>query len=264
MAYSKIVQISDLHMVVPGRQLFGASPSERLAQTIDAVLRDHADAELCLLTGDLADADHDEAYAELVRLTAKLPMPLCPLMGNHDDRACLRAAFPQLPTDSEFIQYAHDTAVGRFLLLDTVDAGKGSGSYCAERQEWLRRQLRSDDRPVFLAMHHPPLRIGIPSMDQYALRDPADFWAVIEPHRHRIRHIFLGHAHRAIGGSWHGIPISCTRSPNHQVALDLTSLPPSGDVPGCQEAPGFSVALIDDSSVVVHHQTFPDVERFPI
>lgn len=265
MAYTKIIQLSDLHLVAPGRPLFGAVPSERLAQAIDAIARDHADAALCLLTGDLADADHDDAYRELVRLVGRLPMPVCPMVGNHDDRAGLRAAFPQLGTDSGFLQYVRDTPAGRFLLLDTVDAGKGSGLYCAERQDWLRRQLAAcGGRPVFLAMHHPPLAVGMPSMDQYSLRNPQEFWSVIEPYRDRIRHIFLGHVHRPIGGSWYGVPISCARSPNHQVALDLKSRPVSGDVPGCQEAPGFSVALIDETSVVVHHQTFPDVDRFPI
>lgn len=52
---------------------------------------------------------------------------------------------------------------------------------------------------------------------------------------------------------WHGIPFSCTRSPNHQVALDLTTL--RGDeVPGCREPAGFAVILIDADRVVVHHQ----------
>ena len=39
----------------------------------------------------------------------------------------------------------------------------------------------------------------------------------------------------------------------HQVALDLVTL--RGDaVPGCREPAGFAVILIDDASVVVHHQ----------
>lgn len=265
MAFTKIVQLSDLHLVAPGRALFGAVPRERLAQAIDAIRRDHADAELCLLSGDLADADHDAAYRDLAAMLARLPMPALPMMGNHDDREALRRAFPLAFDDFPFLQRAFDTVAGRFLLLDTADAGRASGILCAERLRWLERQLAaSADRPLFLAMHHPPLAVGIPSMDQYALRNPEDLRAVIEPHRARIRHLFLGHLHRPLGGSWRGIPISCTASPNHQVALDLSSLPASGDVPACQEAPGFSVALLGETDVVVHHQTFPDVERFYI
>ncbi len=263
MSFAKIVQLSDLHLVAPGRALFGAVPRERLAQAIDAILRDHADAALCLLTGDLADADHDAAYRDLAAMLARLPMPVLPMMGNHDDREALRRAFPPAFGDFPFLQTAADTPAGRFLLLDTADAGRASGILCAERLRWLESRLAEDtDRPLFLAMHHPPLAVGIPSMDQYALRNPEDLWTVIEPHRARLRHLFLGHLHRPIGGSWRGIPISCTASPNHQVALDLASLPASGDVPACQEPPGFSVALIDDGAVVIHHQAFPDAERF--
>jgi hypothetical protein len=102
-------------------------------------------------------------------------------------------------------------------------------------------------------MHHPPFAVGIPSMDQYALHNPETFWSVIAPHRARIRHLLFGHLHRPIGGSWHGIPFSCTAAPNHQIALDLATL--RGDqVPGCREPAGYSVILIDDERVVVHHQ----------
>lgn len=264
MGHTKIVQLSDLHLTTPGRRLFGASPRERLRLAIEVIRRDHGDAELCLLTGDLADADHEAAYRDLAGLISMLPMPACPMMGNHDDRTLLRATLPRLASlASGFIQYAVDTSAGRFLLLDTAEHGTASGFYCDERQEWLRRQLDAHDGPIFLAMHHPPLAVGIPSMDQFALRNAEEFWAVIAPHRHRIRHVFVGHVHRPIGGSWHGIPLSCTHSPNHQVALDLTALPALGAVPGCQEPPTFVVALIDEASVVVHHQAFLETgERF--
>jgi 3',5'-cyclic AMP phosphodiesterase CpdA len=102
-------------------------------------------------------------------------------------------------------------------------------------------------------MHHPPLAVGIPSMDQYALRDAAGLWALLAPHRARLRHIFVGHLHRPLGGSWRGIPFSGTSSPNHQVALDLATTGPN--VPGCREPAGYAVILIDDERVVVHHQT---------
>jgi 3',5'-cyclic AMP phosphodiesterase CpdA len=263
MAFAKIVQLSDLHLTAPGRELFGASPDRRLAAAIDLIVRDHADAALCLLTGDLAEAGDDAAYAELARLTSRLPMPVHVMVGNHDERGALLRRFPAADDGSGFIQQAIDTPAGRLLLLDTLDSGHAGGYYCAARRAWLESQLRRHAGPFLLAMHHPPLAVGIPAMDQYALRNPEEFWSVIEPHRQRIRHIFLGHLHRPMGGSWRGIPISCTHSPNHQVALDLASQPPSGAVPGCQEPASFCVALIDADSVVVHHQAMDDRgERF--
>jgi len=251
----KIVQLSDLHLTLPGAELFGSAPLARLELAIDRILENHADADFCLLTGDLADAGGDAAYASLAEALRRLPMPAHLLPGNHDSRAALRRHFPQLANnDGGFMQAALATPGGYFLLLDTVEPGAPWGSYCIQRREWLAQQLAAaGDRPLYVAMHHPPLALGIPSMDQFALRDAEAFWSVIAPHRTRIRHLFFGHLHRPIGGSWRGIPFSCTSSPNHQVVLDLTTVR-GDDVPGCREPAGFAVILIDTDSVVVHHQ----------
>ncbi|MGA9961183.1 MAG: phosphodiesterase [Azonexus sp.] len=251
----KIVQLSDLHLTLPGAELFGSAPLARLELAIDRILENHADADFCLLTGDLADAGGDAAYASLAEALRRLPMPAHLLPGNHDSRAALRRHFPQLANnDGGFMQAALATPGGYFLLLDTVEPGAPWGSYCIQRREWLAQQLAAaGDLPLYVAMHHPPLALGIPSMDQFALRDAEAFWSVIAPHRTRIRHLFFGHLHRPIGGSWRGIPFSCTSSPNHQVALDLTTVR-GDDVPGCREPAGFAVILIDTDSVVVHHQ----------
>jgi 3',5'-cyclic AMP phosphodiesterase CpdA len=251
----KFLQLSDLHLTGDTQPLFGSSPRARLDAAIDSIVREHADAAFCLLTGDLADAGDARAYAELAAAIARLPMPAYALPGNHDDRQTLARTLPDAKIDaSGFLQRAVDTACGRFLLLDTLVPGHPWGEYCEQRRAWLRDQL--DDASVahfWIVMHHPPLAVGIRSMDQYALREPEAFRALLAPHRHKIRHLFFGHLHRAIGGSWHGLPFSCVRSPNHQVALDLHTFP---EVPGCQEAPGYGVVLIDKDSVVVHHHDF--------
>jgi len=251
----KIIQITDLHLTADNALLFGSNPQERLNAAVDSLLRDHHDAAFCLLSGDLADAGAESAYAALAAITARLPMPVYPLVGNHDDRRALIRAWPSLHIDdSGFIQTAIDTPHGRFLLLDTLEPGKPWGEYCLRRQAWLRKQLQDESAQCFwIVMHHPPLAVGIPSMDQYALKNPQTFYALVAPFQSRIRHLFFGHLHRPIGGSWHGIPFSVVRSPNHQVALDMQTSP---EVPGCHEAPGYGVVLIDETTVVVHHHDF--------
>lgn len=251
----KFIHLSDLHLTRGGALLFGNDPQARLNAAVDSILREHADAAFCVLSGDLADAGAESAYAALAAITARLPMPSYLLVGNHDERAALLRAYPGIQADAAgFIQTTIDTAHGRFLLLDTLDPGYPSGAYCPARQTWLRAQLEDASvRCFWIVMHHPPLAVGIPSMDQYALKNAQDFYALLAPHCTRIRHLFFGHLHRPICGSWHGIPFSVVRSPNHQVALDMQAMP---DVPGCHEAPGYGVVLIDDTSVVVHHHDF--------
>jgi 3',5'-cyclic-AMP phosphodiesterase len=50
----KIIQITDLHLVPDGRTLFDLSPERRLRQCIEDVNAQHADADLVVITGDLA------------------------------------------------------------------------------------------------------------------------------------------------------------------------------------------------------------------
>ncbi len=258
----KFIHLSDLHLTDGDAILFGMNPRAQLNAAVDSILREHGDAAFCLLTGDLADAGAEPAYQALAAITARLPMPVYLLAGNHDDRAALARGYPGVATDDAgFIQTAFDTAHGRFLLLDTLDPGNPGGAYCRQRQAWLRAQLQDPTVPgFFIAMHHPPLAVGVPSMDQYALRDPQAFRDLLAPHRARIRHLFFGHLHRPIGGSWHGIPFSVVRSPNHQIALEMR---PGTEVAGCREAPAYGVVLIDETSVVVHHHDFQNrSERF--
>ena len=88
---------------------------------------------------------------------------------------------------------------------------------------------------------------------RFMLLDAEALWSLIAPYRSRIRHLFFGHIHRPVGGNWRGIPFSCTSSPNHQVALDLSTRR-CDDVPGCREPAGYALILITGESVVVHHQ----------
>lgn len=251
----KFIQLSDLHLSGTDALLYGLSPEQRLQAAVDSIVREHADAAFCVLSGDLAETGSAQAYAALIEITSRLPMPVYPMVGNHDDRATFVQCWPALHTDAAgFVQSAVDAEQGRVLLLDTVAAGHPWGEYCERRRAWLRGQLEDASvRAVYLIMHHPPLALGIPSMDQYALQNADAFHAVLAPHRAKIRHIFCGHVHRPISGSWHGIPFSVVRSPNHQVALDLHT---RDKVPKCNEAPGYAVVLIDDASVVVHHYDF--------
>ena len=68
----KLIQVSDLHFVPPGTRLFGIDPRAHLAAAIEDINAQHADAELCLFTGDLADHGDPQAYAALAETLAGL------------------------------------------------------------------------------------------------------------------------------------------------------------------------------------------------
>ncbi|MBI2740555.1 MAG: phosphodiesterase [Rhodospirillales bacterium] len=252
----KFVHITDTHLVTPGEKLYELDPYERLVSCIDDVLAHHADAAFCVITGDLAHRGELAAYEGMARQLARLPMPVYPLLGNHDLRGPFVQAFPLGPRDvNGFVQTVLDRAEGRFLFLDTLDEGVNGGRYCDRRSEWLRARLaEAGERAVFLFMHHPPFSIGIPCVDAIALAEPERFAQLVDARRN-IRHLFYGHVHRPVCGSWHGIPVSTMRGLNHQVPFDLHTVEP---VPKSHEPPAYAVVFVDPAQVTVHFHDFLD------
>ncbi|MGL3111893.1 metallophosphoesterase [Bradyrhizobium sp. BR 1432] len=173
----KIIQITDLHLVPPGDRLFDNDPGERLKTCLADVAKQHADAELCVITGDLAHHGEQSAYVRLREALKVLPMPVRLLMGNHDDRANFRSVFPEALVDEHgFVQSMLDTTAGRFLFLDTKRSDSHAGLYCEHRQAWLRARLEeTQGKPVYLFMHHPPLSVHFPPADDIMLDDGAAF-----------------------------------------------------------------------------------------
>ncbi|MCG8359997.1 MAG: phosphodiesterase [Kiloniellales bacterium] len=253
----KLIHVTDTHFAKPGETIFGLDPRARLEACVADINVHHADADLCVITGDLTHWGEPEAYASLKAVLGALKVPLKLLLGNHDNREAFLAAFPEAVVDNEgFVQDAFDTPAGRFLLLDSNHPGTHAGVYCESRLAWLDSQLTAPgDVPVFLFVHHPPFPVHLAPVDAIGLLDAAAFERVVARHSHKIRHLFYGHVHRPICGSWHGIACSTIRATAHQVWLDFSA---SDAIPGSHEPPAYAVAFIDATSVVIHGHDYLD------
>lgn len=260
----KLIHLTDTHLVEPGGRIYGLDPLQRLRRAVASINAEHADAALCIVTGDLAHFGEPAAYAALGEALAGLGVPVHLALGNHDNRVHFRAAFPGAPIDADgFVQFAIDSPVGRLLVLDTNEPGVPHGVYCERRAAWLAATLaeRPQD-PAWLFMHHPPFAIGIPTMDRIGLLDPALFAGALEPHRSRVRQLFFGHVHRPIAGSWRGIPISTVRGTCHQVALEFGA---RTRILGSHEPPAYAVVLAECDGAIVHLHDYEDrSERFDL
>lgn len=262
----KFIHLTDTHQVAPGVRLYDLDPRERLYAALDSIATEHADAAFVAVTGDLAHWGEPAAYVVLREALATLPMPVHLLIGNHDDRAAFRAAFPQRPVDAEgFVQYAFDAGDQRVVCLDTHEPGVSWGVLCERRAAWLAEALgdaAQAGRPVHLMMHHPPFPVGLPAMDRISLRDTGPLREALAPHLRRVRHLYFGHLHRPIAGSWQGVPFSTLRATSHQVALVLAD---TARVGGSHEPPQYGVVLVDGDTTVVHLHDFADASsRFDL
>lgn len=248
----KFIHLSDLHLVAPRTLLHGLDPQDGLRRCVAHIRAFHADAAFAVLTGDLTHGGEPAGYEAACAILADLPMPLHVTIGNHDNRAAFSAAFPHVPvSEGGFVQEAFDTPEGHFLVLDTHEPGRAGGDLCARRLAWLERELQVNGGPVFLCLHHPPFQVGLGRMDRIRLLDGGPLLDVLRPQMSRIRHLFVGHLHRSIAGSWHGMPFSGVRGTNHQIALDFVT---QNVAPVSFEPPGYGVILASPRAIVVHFE----------
>jgi 3',5'-cyclic AMP phosphodiesterase CpdA len=253
----KFIHLTDLHLVRPGERLHRLDPLARLREAVASIGREHADAEFVVVTGDLSDRGDPKAYQALRETLAPLPMPVHLLLGNHDSRDSFARICPDAPADDAgFVQFAFSAGGHRFVCLDTLEPGASGGTFCERRAAWLTAELAaSAPLPVLLFLHHPPFAVGMAPMDAIALRQPEQLREALRPHHARIRHLFFGHLHRPLAGSWWGIPVSTLRGTNHQFALALDLA--DGFIIS-HEPPQYGVVLVDDESVIVHFHDYAD------
>ncbi|MFZ2106424.1 MAG: metallophosphoesterase [Roseiarcus sp.] len=84
-----------------------ADPGERLRLCLAEIARCHADADLVVVTGDLAHTGEPAAYRAPREALDAFPLPTRLLIGNHDNRENFRMRFPEASVDEEgFVQSA--------------------------------------------------------------------------------------------------------------------------------------------------------------
>ena len=242
-----IVQLSDLHI---GADWADGDPDAGLAAAVESVRAIRPQPDVALVTGDLVDSGSDAEYERVAELLAPLAMPIHVLAGNHDDRAALRRHFPLPGADTEPICYSVDLGPLRLVVLDSTIPGEDSGGLDDQRLAWLERELAaSPEQPVLMAMHHPPLRTGVPAWDKIGLADEDRLLLgeVVERHP-QVRRIVAGHVHRTIAGELAGRPVLTIPSTYAQSRLDFGSR----KLEFALEPAGFAVHAVFDGEVSSH------------
>jgi Icc protein len=239
----KIIQLSDLHICGTPDQPPLDRP-ERLRQCIRSINTHHADADYCILTGDLADDGAPESYAALKALLGELTVPVLMTIGNHDLRANFQDCFTQIPRDENgFVQYAIDHGDIRILVLDTVIEGKIYGWLCPQRLAWLDKELAAaGDRDVYIFMHHPAFPIGLRHHEKIALVQSEEFVEICSRHGN-VRRIYAGHVHAEANVRAKDLYMTITRGVSQHLVFDQFS----PDAKYIAHAPAYNIILIDEA-----------------
>ncbi|CAM3446461.1 MAG: metallophosphoesterase [Halomonas sp.] len=183
----RLVQITDAHLYadINARSRAGV-PWRQFQQVLSAVTDEQPD--IVLFSGDISQDESAASYALAVQAMDTLPCPWYWLPGNHDQLVLMTAERPLID----------DLACGawRLLLLNTHVEGKPFGELGNERLAALDEQLKADDRPTLIVMHHPPVDVGAAWMDAIGLQDREAFWQLLSAYP-QVRIILFGHVHQA-------------------------------------------------------------------
>jgi Icc protein len=258
-----IAQISDMHVSKPGK-LFGKRCETRAAfeRAIARVLSMSPQADLVLLSGDLAKTGDPEEYDFIAAQLARLSCPVLAIPGNHDVREEMLRKLPQCVAAQEggHLSFAYDDLPLRIIGLDTIIPGAVNGEICERRLEWLEQTLAAGaGKPTLIAMHHPPIKTGFVAMDNYGIRSGTDAFArIAAKHAADIRMIVCGHVHRTIVGTLGGIPVLIAPASSLAFKLDLGEKPSLHFV---EEPQQFLVHAWSEATGLVSHAAF--VDDFP-
>lgn len=245
----KLIQLTDIHLTAPGKTIAGRDPNANFARALGHALENHPDAEAVVITGDLSDWGERADYELLKSHAERMPIPVHLAIGNHDDRETFLDVFPDLADDDGHVQKTFVLSGGTGIIIDTWGPETHAGHYCDVRCAWLDRALTAAHEPVYLFMHHNPIPIHVTAMDEIMLLDADAFGAVVAPHRDKIKHLFFGHCHLPLAGSFHGVPVSSIRSTNH---ASWASFDGSRYLSGSDLPESYAVVIVDGPSVTSH------------
>jgi 3',5'-cyclic AMP phosphodiesterase CpdA len=261
-----IAQITDIHVGFAQDEHGEELNLTRFRATLRRLLDGPNRPDMLVLSGDITDKGDAESFAGTAALLAECPFPVMPMVGNHDSRAGLLGAFPQVvAAEDGFLHYVIEAPMGlRIICLDTLEDGRHGGAFCEARAQWLAERLgEAPEAPTVIFMHHPPVVAGIDWMDPA----PEEPWitrlrAVLEGQR-QVLALHCGHLHRQISTRFAGIPLGVTPSVAPLVAMDLNpidSATPDNRELIIAEPPTYALHRWDGETLVSHYEQVGDWE----
>ncbi|MBX7167822.1 MAG: metallophosphoesterase [Pirellulales bacterium] len=252
-----LIQLSDLHLVAdPAGLVRGVPPADCLRELLEGAREQLSNADRIVITGDLAQDEQPATYLLLAELLAE-HLPRCRfLLGNHDSRAGLRAAFAeQFAPVAGAAVWEDRVGDSRLLALDSHVPGESFGRLATGVWPWLRGCLQADPTtPTLICVHHPPLEVGSPWLDTINLHGGEALARCLRQWP-CVRGIVTGHIHQARATVWQGWPLWTCPSTAFQFAAGQPE--PTMD----HHPPGWRSFTLDGSQVETRVHYLPQLRH---
>lgn len=204
----RLVQLSDLLLEPDSRTIVhGVNPYLRLETCVDHLQRYESSATAIVVTGNLVRHPSVATYNNLKKILGWIKTPVYVLPGNRDDATLMCDILTQDGTLAP-AQLPHSGRWDglRVLLLDSAQPGQTAGKLSASTLRWIEAELRDDQTPTVIFLHHPPVAVGIPALDTERLENTDAFFALLRQ-KSNVRGVFFGHVQQPLSFVARGVPL---------------------------------------------------------
>lgn len=203
----RVIQITDLHIGREGEDTYFVDVRENFRRIIAAVQERRPD--YLVLSGDLCYHQGElEIYAWIKGWIDQLNIPYEVIAGNHDDSQLLIQAFcRKADQKTDGLYFTRSWMNKPVLFMDTA-------KYKVEEPQlnWLQAQLQTLQGDIALFIHHPPILVGTPFMDNnHPLTDRDPLLDILCAYPGNID-IFCGHYHVDRTVRWKNLLVHITPS----------------------------------------------------
>lgn len=215
-----LIQISDTHILPPGKMLYGSIDSAlHLQETVQKINRMRPLPDAVLFTGDLVEYGDNTSYEHFIELIEPLKMPAWVIPGNHDEPQMMSEIFAgtgYFPASGPTFQYAIEDFPFRILALNSHVDGTELPDFDDQKLAWLKAQLSASERLVLIAIHHPPMLTGIELIDMGGSGWYQGIKSVLAEHS-QVKLVICGHCHVDLCGRIGQVPVYMAPANSHQL-----------------------------------------------
>lgn len=215
-------------------------------------------ADFILHTGDVVYDPVESAYQTVQEIFSPIDIPIVYVAGNHDHNDGLQRHLMG-HDDSEIIpnlHYEFEINGVQIVCVDSNGPAELPAGYVPDDQlAWLENLCTAeDDRPLIIAVHHNPLEVGVPWLDDWMrITNGNDFHQVIKKAKSRLVGVFHGHIHQSTSIYRDGILYTSATSPwsrfmSYSGMTDTTVDP--------HAKPGYNVVMVNQNQSFIRRYTF--------
>jgi Icc protein len=182
-----------------------------------------------IATGDLVQDETRTGYERFRGALENYKLPVYCIPGNHDSPETMAEVLNDPPFQVCGCVQLGDWSI---ILLNSFSSGDDGGRLSIPELARLRETLAANELShTLICIHHHPVPMGSRWLDGVALRNPDDFFDIVEQFQ-QVRGVLWGHVHQASDRQRQGVRLMSTPSTCSQFLPYSDDFALDGHLPG--------------------------------